>query len=248
MRFPVRWRSVFAPSPPAPAPPDGRAPAFLSRPRRRRRVRRGWRDDVSESSVIGTPLGRRRSPPSAARPHAAVSPAVAASFACFARPLAIATPPRLLLLLFLLLFLLLLVVVYPLISLAGHWFGFAIPSLSLGGASVVAEENSHPAMLVRAFALTLTSEPVLVRWYLGQLRLGEARLAHLGGLAHGDVALGQRPLGEGLGGPVLADLAVRSVPLTGALVARPADPLPPAAARLTLHGSTTSRGEEAIST
>jgi len=89
---------------------------------------------------------------------------------------------------------------------------------------------------------------VLVKWYLGQLRLGEARLAHLGGLAHGDVALGQRPLGERLGGPVLAGLAVRSVPLTGALVGRSADPLPPAAARLTLHGSTTLRGEEEIST
>lgn len=33
---------------------------------------------------------------------------------------------------------------YPLISLAGHWFGFAIPSLSLSGASVVAEENRYP--------------------------------------------------------------------------------------------------------
>lgn len=30
------------------------------------------------------------------------------------------------------------------VSLAGHWFGFAIPSLSLGGASVVAEENRYP--------------------------------------------------------------------------------------------------------
>ena len=32
------------------------------------------------------------------------------------------------------------------------------------------------------------------RAHLGQLRLGEAGLAHLGGLAHGDVALGQRAL------------------------------------------------------
>lgn len=32
---------------------------------------------------------------------------------------------------------------YHLISL-GHWFSFAIPSLSLGGASVVAEENRYP--------------------------------------------------------------------------------------------------------
>lgn len=33
---------------------------------------------------------------------------------------------------------------YPPISLAGHQFGFAIPSLSLGGASDVAEENRYP--------------------------------------------------------------------------------------------------------
>ena len=45
--------------------------------------------------------------------------------------------------------------------------------------------------------------------YLGQLWLGEARLAHLRRLAHGDVALSQGPLGEGLGGPVLAGLAAR---------------------------------------
>lgn len=53
---------------------------------------------------------------------------------------------------------------------------------------------------------------------LGQLWLGEARLAHLRGLAHGDVALCQWALGEGLGGPVLAGLAVWSVTLTGTLV------------------------------
>lgn len=35
-------------------------------------------------------------------------------------------------------------VFYDLISLAGHRFGFAIPSLSLGGASDVAEENRYP--------------------------------------------------------------------------------------------------------
>lgn len=75
--------------------------------------------------------------------------------------------------------------------------------------------------------------------YLRQLWLGEARLAHLRGLAHGDVALRQRPLGEGLGGPVLAGLAVWSVTLTGTLVCRPTDPLPPATSRLTLHSSTT---------
>lgn len=33
---------------------------------------------------------------------------------------------------------------YRLTSLAGHWFGFAVPTLSLGGASVVAEENRYP--------------------------------------------------------------------------------------------------------
>ncbi len=75
--------------------------------------------------------------------------------------------------------------------------------------------------------------------YLGQLWLGEARLAHLRGLAHGDVALCQRPLGEGLGGPILAGLAVWSVTLTGTLVPRATDPLPPATPRLTLHSSTT---------
>lgn len=78
-----------------------------------------------------------------------------------------------------------------------------------------------------------------VTCYLGQLGLGEARLAHLRGLAHGDVALCQRPLGEGLGGPILASLAVWSVTLTGTLVSRATDPLPPATPRLTLHSSTT---------
>lgn len=78
--------------------------------------------------------------------------------------------------------------------------------------------------------------------YLGQLGLREAGLAHLGGLAHGDVALSQRPLGEGLGGPVLAGLAVGSVTLTGTLVCRSSGPLPPAAARLALHSSANLRG------
>lgn len=58
----------------------------------------------------------------------------------------------------------------------------------------------------------------LVISYLGKLRLGETRLAHLRGLAHGDVALCQRPLGEGLGGPILASLAVWSIALTDKLV------------------------------
>lgn len=75
--------------------------------------------------------------------------------------------------------------------------------------------------------------------YLGQLWLGEARLAHLRGLAHGDVALCQWPLGEGLGGPILADLTVWSVTLTGPLVSRATDPLPPTTARFSLHSSTT---------
>lgn len=33
---------------------------------------------------------------------------------------------------------------HPLTSLAGHWFGFAVPTRSLSGASVVAEENRYP--------------------------------------------------------------------------------------------------------
>lgn len=75
--------------------------------------------------------------------------------------------------------------------------------------------------------------------YLGELWLGEAWLAHLRGLAHGDVALCQRPLGEGLGGSVLAGLAVWSITLTGTLVSGATDPLPPATPRLTLHSPTT---------
>lgn len=51
--------------------------------------------------------------------------------------------------------------------------------------------------------------------HLGQLGLGEARLAHLGGLAHGDVALGQGALGEWLGCHVLAGLAVGEIRLAG---------------------------------
>lgn len=50
--------------------------------------------------------------------------------------------------------------------------------------------------------------------YLGELCLGKARLAHLRGLTHGDVALGQWPLREGLGGPILTGLAVSSQALT----------------------------------
>lgn len=72
--------------------------------------------------------------------------------------------------------------------------------------------------------------------YLGKLWLGEARLAHLRGLAHGDVALCQWPLGERLGGPILADLAVT---MTTTLVPRATDPLPPATPGFTLHSSTT---------
>lgn len=59
---------------------------------------------------------------------------------------------------------------------------------------------------------------VFAMCYLGELWLGEARLAHLRRLAHGDVALCQWPLGEGLGGPILAGLARRSITLTGTLV------------------------------
>lgn len=53
--------------------------------------------------------------------------------------------------------------------------------------------------------------------YLGKLCLGKARLAHLRGLTHGDVALGQRPLREGLGGSILTGLAVSSQALSAAL-------------------------------
>ena len=80
--------------------------------------------------------------------------------------------------------------------------------------------------------------------YLGELWLGKARLAHLRGLAHGCVALCQWPLGEGLGGPILADLAVWSITLTGALVPSATDPLPPATPRLTLHSPTTLMREK----
>lgn len=51
--------------------------------------------------------------------------------------------------------------------------------------------------------------------HLGQLGLGEARLAHLGGLAHGDVALCQGALREGLGRHILAGLAVGEIRLAG---------------------------------
>lgn len=54
--------------------------------------------------------------------------------------------------------------------------------------------------------------------YLGKLCLGKARLAHLRGLTHGDVALCQWPLREGLGGPILTGLAVSSQALSAALV------------------------------
>lgn len=70
--------------------------------------------------------------------------------------------------------------------------------------------------------------------YLGQLWLGEARLAHLGRLAHRDVTLSQRPLGERLGGPVLAGLAVRSV----SLVTRATHPLSATTPGLSLHSTT----------
>lgn len=80
--------------------------------------------------------------PSAARPHAAIFLTSLLHFArtsvpasrSFTRPLLPSPCPSVRALFFF----------YPLISLAGHWFGFAIPSLSLGGASVVAEENRYP--------------------------------------------------------------------------------------------------------
>lgn len=91
---------------------------------------------------------------------------------------------------------------------------------------------------------------------LGELGLGEPRLTHLWGLAHVDVALCQRPLGEGLRAQVLAGLAaahvspmttlpssvppamiphVTAVPLT--TTSRPAST---ATASLALHASTTT--------
>lgn len=73
--------------------------------------------------------------------------------------------------------------------------------------------------------------------HLGKLRLGESGLAHLGRLAHGDVALCQWPLGERLGSPIQADLTVWHV--TNPLVPRTTDPLAPATARFTLHSDTT---------
>ena len=71
--------------------------------------------------------------------------------------------------------------------------------------------------------------------YLGQLRLGEAGLAHLRGLAHGYVALCEWPLGEGLGGPVLAGLAVGPVALPGAMVTHATVPLAAATSDLALQ-------------
>lgn len=80
--------------------------------------------------------------PSAARPHAAIlltsllhsARASVLASRLFTRPLLPCPCPSVRALFFFYLF----------ISLAGHWFGFAIPSLSLGGASVVAEENRYP--------------------------------------------------------------------------------------------------------
>lgn len=82
--------------------------------------------------------------------------------------------------------------------------------------------------------------------YLGEFRLGQARLAHLGGLAHGDVTLGERSLGEGLGAQVLAGLAATHVavlPVAPAMARHTTAPLAPAScpsARLTLHTSATA--------
>lgn len=79
---------------------------------------------------------------SAARPHAAIFSTSLLHFArtsapascLFTRPLLPSPCPSVRALFFF----------CPFISLAGHWFGFAIPSLSLSGASVVAEENRYP--------------------------------------------------------------------------------------------------------
>lgn len=76
------------------------------------------------------------------------------------------------------------------------------------------------------------------RWcYLGKFWLREPRLAHLWRLAHGDVTLRQRPLGEGLGDPILADLTVQHVR---------ADPLASTAAGFTFHSSTAFHDKHAL--
>lgn len=51
--------------------------------------------------------------------------------------------------------------------------------------------------------------------YLGQFWLGEARLAHLGGLAHGHITLCEGTLRKGLRGHILAGLAVGKGGLAG---------------------------------
>lgn len=72
--------------------------------------------------------------------------------------------------------------------------------------------------------------------HLGQLRLGEARLAHLGGLAHGDVALRQGTLREGLRCHILAGLAAGQVCLAGPRKPKPVL-LTSATTRLTFGGA-----------
>lgn len=107
---------------------------------------RGWLDYfIGSWTSFGFPRETAEiSPPfpSAARPHAAIfstpllhtARASAPASRLFTRPLSPSPCPSVRAL----------YVFHPLISLAGHWFGFAIPSLSLGGASVVAEENRYP--------------------------------------------------------------------------------------------------------
>lgn len=56
---------------------------------------------------------------------------------------------------------------------------------------------------------------MLATAHLGQFWLGEARLAHLGGLAHGHIALCEGALRKGLGGHILAGLAAGQGGLAG---------------------------------
>ncbi|TNN77048.1 hypothetical protein EYF80_012686 [Liparis tanakae] len=89
--------------------------------------------------------------------------------------------------------------------------------------------------------------------------LGESRLAHLRRLAHVDVALRQRPLGEGLGAQILAGLAATQVASTlvcssisstvvshvAAVSLTPtSSPASSSAARLAFHSSTSTLRKE----
>ncbi len=81
--------------------------------------------------------------------------------------------------------------------------------------------------------------------YLWELRLGQSRLAHLWRLAHGDVALGQWTLREGLGHQVLTGLAVRHVGLPVAVIPSATVPLTTSTTPgLTFRSTTTCKQTE----